>query len=185
MANRKCTRLTNCNTQINLTYINHLLNLNIHKLLLILSIMTSISKAHMRDEISSNLLSWVYCCLFVVSIHHIIKMRLNNTTTLISSPKQGRLGAYSKKLSSLNFYGKQEAWTRNKPTLTCNNNNLTYWILVVTRSRLSWSSHYDRSHFLTMNKYKQHHLDIPNPSPWNPQASFQTPLWSSSFPMCL
>ncbi len=57
MANRKCTRLANCNTQINLTYINHLLNLNIHKLLLILSIMTSISKAHMRDEISSNLLS--------------------------------------------------------------------------------------------------------------------------------
>jgi hypothetical protein len=36
-------------------------------------------------------------------------MRLNNTTTLLSSPKQGRLGAYSKKLSSLNFYGKQEA----------------------------------------------------------------------------
>ncbi len=113
--------------------------------------MTSISKAHMRDEISSNLLSWTYCCLFVVSILHIIKMHLNNPTTLLSSPKQGRLGAHSKKLSFLNFYGKQEAWTRNKPTLTYSNNNLTYWILVATRSRLSCSSHYDGSHFLTMN----------------------------------
>ncbi len=43
-------------TQINVTYINHSLNLSTYELLL-LSAMTFILKAHLRDQISLSLLS--------------------------------------------------------------------------------------------------------------------------------
>jgi hypothetical protein len=81
MAGRKCTTLANGNTQINLAYINHLLNLNIHKLLL--STTTSISKAHMTDQISSNLLSCAYRCLFVVRVPHNQNVLKQPNNTLI------------------------------------------------------------------------------------------------------
>jgi hypothetical protein len=108
--------------------------------------MISIFKAHLGDQIFSSLLSWAYHCFFVVLVLHIIKTHLNNPTILSPHPKQKRLGKHFEELSSLNFHRMQKARTRNKPTLTCNNNNLTYKILTTTRSSLSWSSHYDGYH---------------------------------------
>jgi hypothetical protein len=56
------TTSTNWSTQVNLAYIDHSLKLSTYELLL-LSIMTFISKAHLKDHISLNLFSWTYHCL--------------------------------------------------------------------------------------------------------------------------
>jgi hypothetical protein len=88
-------------TEINLAYINHSLNLSTYELLL-LSPMTFILKAHLRDHISLSLLSWTVP----------LPLGLDENVGLFEcilvpwNIKERILGTHFKELSSLNFHKK-------------------------------------------------------------------------------
>lgn len=89
-------------TQINLAYIYHSLDLSTFELLL-LSAMTFILKAHLRDQISLSLLSWTVPLPLGLDESGV---GLFESILILWNIEERILGAHFKELSSLNFHKK-------------------------------------------------------------------------------